>query len=190
MNKTNPIGGAVLQVASKESSEWFQKKIRGIFGFKENLPKGILYSRSQAQARIREMGKDRSAPVPGKLYLFTYDPKYKSVLPMWDKFPLVFPFGLARGGFMGINLHYLPYGFRNFLIENLKPTTGNLNNPENIRRVKISWQILTALAAKDSLQPAVKHYLYSHVRSSFCEIPYVEWKTASALPLQKFHYNK
>ena len=57
----------------------------------------------------------RRVPSIGQMYMFQYDPKYKDVLPYYDRFPLVIPFeqtrrvGIAQGdGFYGLNLHYLP----------------------------------------------------------------------------------
>ena len=44
------------------------------------------------------------------MYLFHYDPKYKETLPLYDRFPLIFPFQNVEGGFMGINFHYSPTG--------------------------------------------------------------------------------
>ena len=48
----------------------------------------------------------------GKMYHFFYDPKHKKTLPYYDRFPLIFPFKSVRGGFLGINLHYLPLRLR------------------------------------------------------------------------------
>ena len=46
----------------------------------------------------------------GRMYFYHYDPKYKDVLPVYDKFPLVIPMEMYSDGFLGLNLHYLdPY---------------------------------------------------------------------------------
>ena len=42
------------------------------------------------------------------MYLFQYDAKWKEKLPYWDMFPLILPFDLAKGGFFGVYLDYLP----------------------------------------------------------------------------------
>ena len=53
----------------------------------------------------------RRVPSIGQMYMFQYDPKYKDVLPYYDRFPLVIPFeqtrrvGRAQGdGFYGLNV--------------------------------------------------------------------------------------
>ena len=33
----------------------------------------------------------------GKMYLFHYDPKHKETLPLYDRFPLIFPFQNVDG---------------------------------------------------------------------------------------------
>jgi len=43
----------------------------------------------------------------GKMVMFFYDPKWKKKLPYYDRFPLIFPVEEAKGGFYGINMHYL-----------------------------------------------------------------------------------
>ena len=53
----------------------------------------------------------------GRMYHFFYDPKHKKTLPYYDRFPLIFPFKSVRGGFLGINLHYLPLRLRAKLMD-------------------------------------------------------------------------
>src|SRR6056300_1120010 len=47
-------------------------------------------------------------PSTGRLNLFFYDPKTKKKLPYYDTFPLVLPLEPIKGGFLGMNFHYLP----------------------------------------------------------------------------------
>lgn len=121
----------------------------------------------------------------GKLYLYRYDPKFKAVLPVYDTYPLVFPFNHAQGGFLGINLHYLPFGFRMYIIAKMKPHLV-LSKQGEVRRANLSWQILNSIAGVRSLDGAVKHYLTSHIRSSFMQIDYKDWGIACALPVENF----
>ena len=43
----------------------------------------------------------------GRMSMFFYDPKFKNRLPYYDTFPLVLPLETMRGGFIGLNFHYL-----------------------------------------------------------------------------------
>src|SRR5210317_1545107 len=65
--------------------------------------------------------KDRltTKPIPGSMYMYFYDAKHKATLPYFDRFPLVFPYASAPGGFMGLNLHYLPLDQRAVLMNAL-----------------------------------------------------------------------
>ena len=57
-------------------------------------------------------GKATIRPKYGVMNLFGYDPKFKETLPLYDRFPLIFPLEPAKGGFYGINFHYLQPGAR------------------------------------------------------------------------------
>ena len=70
-------------------------------------------------------GKLLQRPSAGRMSMFIYDPKTKQKLPFYDTFPLVLPFELIRGGFIGLNFHYLPYGLRFKLLEQLQQFATN-----------------------------------------------------------------
>ena len=61
----------------KEATDWFIGKARSAAGYRKNIVKND------------ERGRDGA--VIGKMYFFIYDPKHKDTLPMYDRFPLVFP---------------------------------------------------------------------------------------------------
>ena len=66
-----------------------------------------------------------ASPSAGRMNLFVYDPKYKKTLPFYDTFPLVLPLETIRGGFMGLNFHYLPYPLRFRLLERMQKFATN-----------------------------------------------------------------
>jgi hypothetical protein len=125
----------------------------------------------------------------GKMYLFHYDPKYKETLPLYDRFPLIFPFQNVEGGFMGINFHYLPYGQRAALLDNLMVLANNKTFTDKMR-LNMSYRLLSAAARTVSFKECVKKYLNSHVRSRFFYIKPDEWSKALMLPLDDFVYKK
>ena len=57
--------------------------------------------------KLMNQNKLIGRPSAGRLNLFFYDPKYKKTLPYYDTFPLVLPLEPIKGGFMGMNFHYL-----------------------------------------------------------------------------------
>jgi hypothetical protein len=122
--------------------------------------------------------------VPGKLYMFAYDPKHKDTLPHWDMFPMVFPFSMTKDGFIGLNMHYLPVPFRVKLLDRLMEIDGTKNS----KRVKmqLSWELISGASKLKLLEPCVHRYLGSHIYSQLREVERVDWATAMMLPTQKF----
>lgn len=123
--------------------------------------------------------------VPGKLYMFFYDPKHKSTLPYYDRFPLVFPWKAVQDGFMGLNMHYLPYFYRVQLMDRLMVYASNKNFDQNTK-IKYSWNVIGGMAKFKYAAPCVKHYLKNHVASRFIEVPPSDWHTAMMLPVENF----
>jgi len=161
---------------TSEAREWYrtQAKKVGKSGVLDG-DKIIKESPSQAVDKIKL----------GNLYLFTYDAKHAATLPYFDRFPLIFPIGLAKGGFLGINLHYLPPMLRAKLMDALYTVTNNENYDESTR-VKITYNILNSAAKFNMFKPTIKHYLYTQLRSRFIYISPAEWDIALFLPMADF----
>ena len=158
---------------STKSKTWFQQQ-------------ALLLSRKRidAKALFREQ-RITSKMVPGKLYLFYYDPKHKDTLPHYDRFPLVFPYKVTKQGFMGLNMHYLPYFHRIQLMTRLMQFASNKNLDENTK-LRYSWALIAGMAKFKMAEACIKHYLTDHVDSMFIEIPATDWHTALMLPVEKF----
>lgn len=123
--------------------------------------------------------------VPGKLYMFFYDPKLKDKLPYYDRFPLVFPYKKTENGFMGLNLHYLPYYQRVMLLDKLMQFASNKNYDENTK-IKYSWEMIAGVAKFKLANGCIKQYLDDHVDSMFSEVHPEDWHTALMLPVEQF----
>ena len=159
----------------KESTDWFIGKARSAAGYRKNL------------VSSDERGRDNA--IIGKMYFFAYDPKMKKTLPMYDRFPLVFPIEPYNDGFLGLNLHYLNPGERAWLLNKLKDFRNN-NKFNATTRLKLSYDLLASTKKMASVsRPCVKRYLFSHVRSKFIEMTPSEWDQAIGLPVAQFEYN-
>lgn len=121
----------------------------------------------------------------GKMYMFFYDPKHKKTLPYYDRFPLIFPFSSAKGGFMGLNLHYLPLKLRALLMDSLYDLMNNKQYSEDTK-LKLSYSVLQSAGKYKWFKPCIKHYLSDHIRSRFIEVDVSSWDIALFLPTQKF----
>jgi len=152
----------------KKSSEWYRKNI------------GSISDRITARKLINQ-GKLIQRPSAGRLNMFFYDPKTKNKLPYYDVFPLVLPLEAIKGGFLGLNFHYLPYLLRFRLLERLQSyTTGGL---ESNTRIDADYNSVKGI---NLIKPTIKKYLYNHVRSGFLRVDYDEAALAVYLPVQQF----
>ena len=123
--------------------------------------------------------------IPGHLYMFVYDPKTKDTLPYYDRFPLVFPFRKTPDGFIGLNMHYLPYPLRITLLDNLLTFASNQRFDETTR-LKYSWALIDGMSKYAAAKPCVKQYLVGHVRTQFRQVESNNWATAMLLPVERF----
>ena len=148
-----------------KSYDWYRKKVNAMTtpGAKSLINKG--------KATLR--------PKYGVMNLFGYDAKHKATLPYYDKFPLIFPIEPAKGGFIGINFHYLPFGARVAFLKQLSQyaTDDNFNNNT---RYMLDW------VNNPYFRKTTKRYLNSQVRTSFLNIPANEMAVAIFLPVARF----
>ena len=119
-----------LVARSKEANDWFAKNVKKLGKLGPNVLKdeGL---RKQAGAS------------PGDMVMYTYNPKLKEVLPYYDTFPLTIVVGPAKGGFYGINLHYLPPKVRAIFLDKLNDTASN-QKYNATTRLKITYKLLMA----------------------------------------------
>jgi hypothetical protein len=146
-------------------------------------------SRSQIKETqlIREMGSDRyeNRMRIGHMYMFIYDPKHKDTLPYYDRFPLIFPINRAKGGFLGMNFHYLPLNLRAKLMDALYDVASN-DKFDETTKIRSSYGILSGASKYKEFKPTIKHYLTSNIRTRLVYINPTEWDIALFLPSERF----
>ena len=158
---------------TKESREWFRKKIKSL--------KSINREALMKEDPLKQTAEE----IVGSMYMFFYDPKHKETLPYYDKFPLVVVVGPAEGGFYGLNLHYLPPILRAKMLDALMDITTNTKFNDSTR-FKMSYELLAKTAKLKYFKPCFKHYLNEHVKSKFAMVPAPEWEIATFLPTAQF----
>jgi len=119
------------------------------------------------------------------MYMFFYDPKHKETLPYYDSFPLVIVLDKAEGGFLGMNLHYIPPVLRAKFLDALIDTANNKMYTDDTRFM-VSYRMMKAAAKFKYYKPCVKHYLTSNIRSRLALVPAPEWEIATFLPTADF----
>lgn len=162
-----------LRQAVGKSKKWYQDQIQKLSKVRA-IPL-ILSSTSRHKISI----------TPGKLYLFGYHAKTKN-LPYWDAFPLVFPFRKTDNGFIGLNMHYLPYKERVFLLTNLNSFRSN-NDYNQYTRLKFSWAMISSMSRFRTAKPCVHRYLTTQIQTPLLAIDSEDWATAMLLPVEKFY---
>lgn len=158
---------------TRESREWFRKRVSNI----RRVNRNSLMKEDPIELEDGE--------IVGSMQMFFYDPKLKKELPYYDSFPLVIVIGPADGGFLGLNLHYLPPILRAKFLDALLEITNN-KRYDSTTRFSVSYNLLKRAAKMKYFKPCVKHYLNDHVRSRFATVPAPEWEIATFLPTADF----
>ena len=141
-----------------------------------------LIADKATQTKLMREGKINGRPSAGRMNMFVYDAKTKAKLPYWDAFPLVLPVDTFRGGFVGLNFHYLPYGVRFKLLEQLQDYASN-DKFDSSTKLQVGY---SNLKGQSIIKPAVKKYLWRQVRSNFRRIDVDEMAIACYLPVADF----
>ena len=165
---------AELQMMSKKSLEWMANRIAEI----KNpgvIPRGIS----------RETYRQTSGFRLGGMYCFYYDPKTKDKLEYYDRFPMVLVLDRYTDGFLGLNLHYLPFQYRIAFLGKLMKYA-QMDDAGEIQRLRVTYDILTASKSLKAFKPCLKRYLSSHIQSKILAIQSNEWDIAAFLPIQQF----
>jgi hypothetical protein len=159
---------------SKDATVWLREKI-------DELKKTSNIDSTINRETFRQMTQFKA----GMMYCFYYDPKTKADMPYWDRFPMVLVLEKYNDGFLGLNLHYLPIKFRVAFLTKLM-RFAQLNADHDIKRMRISYDILEASKRFAEFRPCLKRYLHNHLRSKMLMVQPSEWDVAMMLPIQQF----
>jgi hypothetical protein len=161
---------AGIAARTKASMEWFRSTVS---------------NRKVSRAALIGDGPTRSRQVYGSMYNFQYDPKTKQTLPYYDRFPLCIPVQKAKGGFYGLNLHYLHPLIRAQFLDELYDITNN-NKYDRTTKMKVTYQLLKSTSRMRFFKPCLKHYLSNQIQSPLLLIEPADWEIAIFLPTESF----
>ncbi len=167
------VGKAVVR-----SEGWFKDKVKEITAKGKEIGKGAVgsirrqFSRTNPSQFYKEAENKISVGSisSGSLFAYWYDPKWAKKLPYYDTFPMIMMIEKAKGGFFGLNFHYLPPMLRARLLDRVKAAG-------------ISWDGIKKI---DVVKPAIKRYLSGHVGGRVVVIPEDEEELSIFLPLERF----
>lgn len=189
--------GTELDILKNIEKSFFDKNpkarkrntLKSLKWFQQYIPKN--YNRVRTARMFRDRDLWRKQMTIGKMYFFDYsDPVHKDSLPIYDAFPLIFPFSSYRSKegkeiIVGINLHYLPPALRFVVMKGLIKYR-NEKRYRNSTKLMIQWDLLKNLAESKYFEHAVHSYRTDHIKSVMIEIPSQSWELALYLPTERF----
>ena len=172
---TQGVRSGQIPAQTNKARNWYRNAAKTYGSVKD----GQFFGKSSDKDRMA------SRPMIGGMYMYEYMAKGRKTLPYYDRMPLIFPFKMVKGGFYGLNMHYLPLPLRAKLMDALYETTNNKAYDETTK-LKINYQILTKASKFEPFKPCVKRYLTSQVQSRFMYVYPSEWDIALFLPTERF----
>ena len=166
---------AELQTLSRQSIEWLKDRVAEIRN-PARIPPTIRAERNRYVTRF----------LLGGMYFFFYNPKTRDELPYYDRFPLVLMLQRESDGFLGLNLHYLPVRYRVLFLQKLVKYGAIYNENDEIKRVRITYEILSNAKRFREFRPCLKRYLTPHIGSKILSVMPEEWDVAAMLPVHAF----
>lgn len=160
-----------IQARTKQSMTWFRTRVSQI-------------KRVSRQQLVTDSRK-RTNPLLGDMVMYFYDPKHKKTLPYYDRFPLCIPYERAKGGFMGLNLHYLPHTMRAQFLDALFDYTNN-DKYDETTRFRLTWELIQKIKGRPYYKACVHHYLNAHMKSRAAIVDSADWEIAIFLPVESF----
>jgi hypothetical protein len=166
--------------AEKKAEDWFRGKVKDMANLKDKLSGKDKKTRKD----FIEGGREVDKFVPGTMLTYYYDPKWKKILPYYDRFPMILLLEVYNDGWLGINLHYFPPSLRAVILGRMMSTAGAFLTKN--QKMRINYRIVKASSNLAVGKVALKRYLTSHVRSKIIQVHPREWEHAAMLPLDIF----
>lgn len=164
-----------LFTAYRKAKSWYEQQM--VLLMKQVQAPMIILKGAPQQLTVKLM--------PGKMYMFVYDPIDKQSLKYFDRFPCLLLYKRNISGFSGLNFHYLPYQMRVLLLYRLLQYKTNAKFDENTR-IKYTWKAIKGVSKFAAAVPAFHQYNFAGLRSPFREIRAYDWTTAVLLPVEQF----
>ena len=161
---------AGIQARTQQSMAWFRKRVSNL---------------RVSRVGLLAQGPQRAKHSYGRMYNFQYDPKMKLTLPYYDRFPLCIPIQRAKGGFHGINLHYLHPVIRAQFLDALMDFASDQNFTIGTK-MRLTYNMMKRSTTLKWFKPCFKHYLASHIQSPLLLIEPADWEIAIFLPTDSF----
>ena len=169
------------------ATNWFRRKVVELRNTND-LPDADTMTNMGANLRSQyNVSRVVNRVVPGHMYLYEYGAEsYPMRIDYYDRFPLVIVLEPYKGGFLGLNLHYLNIKRRLELFVQLSTLLNNENYNFRSKFSRISYDRLKPFTKYRNAKPCIKRYKYNNVESRLLKVFGPEWEIALFLPLQQF----
>lgn len=143
------------------------------------VEKGFWYAKDNRMVSKMELGeaiarkevaKPNGNEYPLQIFMFNYNAKWKSILPIWDRNPVAIMTGSTGKGFKGINIHFIDYNERMMMLDYINHI---IDSGESMN---------SAMRLIQSYDHAAKSYLNTHIMSNITAIPRSMWAQAFETP--------
>jgi hypothetical protein len=132
--------------------------------------------------------------LPGKIYVFKYNAKYKNILDYWDKHPIVLVLGYVMRGnnklILGLNISWYPPSARKYIIDKIREIYESKYKDAIIKNgfkandqspVYMDLYRLKILLDPYGLSFALRQYIPSNILSPKYCVCYEDWDKAILL---------
>lgn len=158
---------------TRSSIHWFRNYVGQQFPLRLSNPRNYLDN------RVTRL-------MPGELYMFSYDPKWKEKLEYYDTFPLIICLETYNDGFLGLNLHYVDPNVRAVILIELLTIINN-KRFDDTTKFKLAYSKLQGLTkTKQFTDHMIKRYLYTQLKTHISKVKADDWEIVIFLPLQNF----
>lgn len=130
----------------------------------------------------------------GQMVFFKYKPRSESIISTntyYDKYPLVLVTDVYRGGFSGVNVHYLDPIRRTMLFDVIMRDLPTIKMGEEWRtRLRVNYDRLVARRQFKFFKPCFKRYSWKGMKRRPIVVPFELWEDMVASNTMKFEKAK
>jgi len=116
----------------------------------------------------------------GQMVFFKYSPVSESFISRntyYDVFPLVLITEVYRGGFEGVNMHFIDLEFRQFLFDSIMRDLPTIKAGQEWRnRIMVDFDRLSARKKFRAFRPCYRKYLWKGMKRRPTLIPFNLWE--------------
>ena len=144
---------------------------------------------------VRMLQKSGQLSIPNRLFdgqmvFFKYKPVSESFISRntyYDTFPLVLITDVYRGGFEGVNLHFIAPDFRKFLFDSVMRGLPTVKaNDEWRTRLRVDYDRLNARRQFKYFKPCYRRYLWRGMKRRPAVVPFGLWEDMVASNTSRF----